>query len=106
MPTTDPEAIAWLRSRPDSIKALMRQFPPACQVVFTEDAPLCDTHNPARHHVWTVLSYCEDGDIGIGASFAQMDERRHVKPEHIVVCFYQEGQTKEWINAILDGDQS
>lgn len=98
----DDESLQWMRSRPDSVKQLMRRFPPACLVRFTEAAAICADHADEKDEVLMVVSYSEDDTIGVAKSYAKADRRVHVAPEHVEIVGFSNGQDREWVAGILD----
>lgn len=95
------EALAWLRSRPKSVHHLMIAFPPYCVVTFTDDAPLCDKHADQRKRNYHVVSYDENGTIGICGLHQTLDDRTHVQPSDIVVVRFNDW-TPERIREALE----
>jgi hypothetical protein len=59
-----PEMVEWLRSRPEPVQKLMREFPPECKVMARESVELMV---PAPGVVGTVTSWFEDGTLGVDA---------------------------------------
>lgn len=92
----DEEAINWLRSRPDSVKKVMRAFPPSC--VVKSDVSLLSADNCYG----IVTSYMEDGMVTIRPN-PNADIRGVVDPEHLTVVGYWGGVTLEIITSILKG---
>jgi hypothetical protein len=57
---TDPELIEWVRSRPESVKKLIRDFPPGCLV---KSAPGYEHRIPAKGTVGGVIGFLESGNL-------------------------------------------
>lgn len=57
-----PDAVEWVRERPDSIKRLMLDFPPACWVVAAPGKSLCCPRPGDRAQI---ASYTEDGSVSV-----------------------------------------
>jgi len=94
MPTEDPVSLEWMRTRPASVQALMRRFPPACHVRAIRPL-LC----PAAGETAQVCSYWEDGRVGV----AHPGQPRHLcQPEWLEVVGYHDGQDEAWVAAVLD----
>jgi hypothetical protein len=91
------DAVAWMRSRPDSIKALMIRFPPSCLVRATR--PLGCPH-PGTAGI--VVSYIEDGAVTViqqpGASM-----RAECDAGWLEVVGYWRGLTPAVVREILQG---
>lgn len=92
----DEEAIAWLRSRPDSVKKTARQFPPACVVEVIEHT-CCGKTGRA-----IVVSYLEDDTLTV--MFGPDDSHRHrVHIENLELVQCRPTVTREWVDQILAG---
>ncbi len=94
----------WLRSRPDSVKALMRRFPPACQV---RAVPTMQLLCPAPGEIVTVVSYNEKGTVGAARRNAD-GSAGHVhqcRPRWLELVECTNGQTREWVGSILDAEE-
>jgi hypothetical protein len=59
------EGIKWIQQRPDSVKALMRQFPPGAYVKVTDEAPMCDSHREKVKRELQVCGYTETGEVRV-----------------------------------------
>ncbi len=97
------EAARWIRSRPDTVKALMRRFPPACEIDSPGDHYSC----PGAFGNAAVIGYLEDGEtlicIRVGW-FAPMDPiHYHVDADkvRVVECAGEMGFDR--VAEILDG---
>jgi hypothetical protein len=93
----DAEAIEWIRSRPKSIHALLRRFPPGCLVVAKR--PL---RCPAPGEVGRVVSYLEAGEVSVVAEGNPI--RGCCKPDWLEVVGYLPGVTPDDVAAILDAE--
>lgn len=60
----DPSFVEWVRGRPESVQRLLRQWPPGTQVKAREGRELVV---PAPGMVGRVVSWTEDGDLGVVA---------------------------------------
>ncbi len=100
----DAAAAKWLRSRPDSVKALMRRFPPACHVrAVSTMRLLC----PAPGEVVTVVSYNEKGTVGV-ARLNDDGRAGHIhqcRPRWLELVECTNGQTREWVDSILNAEE-
>lgn len=89
----DPEAVEWLRSRPDSVKAVLRRLPPACVVMLP-----CGCRG-------ILASVFEDGRISVRPTPWTKD--RYEVPANVAATLEPEGfwagQDVEWVKKILDG---
>jgi len=95
---TDPEGIEWIRSRPDSVQALMRRFPPACVVQGTRPLGI-----PRPGEYALVQSYTEDGQLSVirgGDEAAPV--RAFCNADWLEVVGYHRGMTPTWVSSILD----
>jgi len=93
----DQESIEWMRSRPDSIKALMVRFPPSCLV--RANRPL---HIPAPDSVGIVQSYYENGELGvIQGPDVLVPIRAQCKAEWLELVACRPPVDREWVNEIL-----
>lgn len=90
------EGVRWVISRPPSIKALLRRFPPACSVVATRPL-LC----PPPGAVGRVVSYFESGAVSVQVE--GIDFRGTCEPGWLEVVGYHEHWTAEYVAALLDG---
>ncbi len=105
IPSKDLE---WLRSRPESIKKLMRKFPPACYVIATRPLGM-----PAPGQIGQVMSYFESGLVSvqgrqsIGGVELGFEVRAQCEPEWLEVVGYYYNkefrviQDQEWIEEVL-----
>lgn len=85
------DGIDWMRSRPESVKATMRRFPPSCVVL-------------TSHGCFGILaSVFENGDVSIRPSPATLSRFR-AKAEGLKVVGYWNGLTPERVAKILDGE--
>lgn len=104
------DQLDWMRSRPDSIKELMRRFPPACYV-----KALVPLSTPAPGIIGQVMTYFEPdethplGLVSVQAPdpFFGIDHRAQCRPEWLEVVGYYDNkefgfiQSHEWIKEIL-----
>ena len=96
------EDLDWMRSRPNSIKKLMRKFPPACKVILKNNAPLCDVHEHKRNDILQVVSYREEGLIGVAPSYEKLECRHYMKPNEIEITAFVNEQNHQWVKSILN----
>lgn len=94
-PTPTAEALAWMRSRPDAVKALMRRFPPSCLVRAT-----CPLLCPAPGAVAIVHSYGECDNLTVRDSPIG-DTKYWCGAGDLDVVGYYHGQTPAWVEAVL-----
>ncbi len=98
------ETIEWVRSRPDSVKALMRRFPPSCLVTANRVLRI-----PAQGLVGIVHSYMEPtkemprGGIAVRQT-PDATMRAVCDPDWLEVVGYHKGLDKAWIANVL-GDE-
>jgi hypothetical protein len=96
----DQEVIDWMTSRPESVKELMRVFPPACTVRLRDDAPLCNEHANRIEDTFSVQSYLEDGKVGIMSN--RDDVMIRVPVEHLSEPIgFHNAQDADWVADIL-----
>ena len=97
-PPTDPVGIEWIRSRPESVQALMRRFPPACVVQGTRSLGI---PRPGEYAV--VQSYTEDGQLSVirGGDEA-VSVRAFCHADWLAVVGYHRGMTRAWVNSVLE----
>lgn len=100
--TAKDEGYTWILSRPDCVKKTMMEFPPACRVRLKKHVQLCDNHAHKRDDVLVVVSYSEDGRIGLAPSYGRLEERRYFNPKDFDVTAFIDGQNHEWIKDILN----
>ena len=101
----DPEVRGWIRSRPESIKALLIRFPPGCLVRTKEGHSYCI---PAQGCVGFVASYFESGEIKVAhhpddpnlLAFANPIPGL-CDPDKLEVVGYRGGQTPKWVLDML-----
>lgn len=98
------EALLWMRSRPDSIKALMRRFPPSCLVKAKRD--LCGLPSG---EVGRVASYIEPDDEhpkGSVAVYSPYDITQIIRyqchPDWLEVVGYWKDMDERLVDRILD----
>lgn len=98
---------AWLQSRPESIKALARRFPPFCRV--RANQPLAC---PRQGTVGVVRSWFEAGSVGVeqerGEDYAMIVPvglRGACDPEWLEVVGYEDPWTPEYTMKVLDGGE-
>ncbi len=89
------EGVAWIRSRPPSIQAIMRIFPPLCLVRATR--PL---RCPAPGTVGYVYSYLEDGALYVVQS-PESAIKAQCEQDWLSVVGYHHGMDRAWVAAIL-----
>ena len=101
------DPVTWMRTRPDSVKELMKRFPPAALIKAVEGRKLMC---PSPGEVAVVGSYNEKGTIG-AARITGMDENTgfyecsdiyQCQPEWLEVVGYQNGQDEAWVTFILE----
>ena len=96
------ESLAWLRSRPENIKALVRRFPPMCIV---EAVPERDLVVPARGRRAHVVSYHEDGTVSVfhtdAATSGQEEFKAQCQADWLKVVEYTQPWTVEVVAAIF-----
>jgi hypothetical protein len=90
------EVVAWMRSRPLPVQALMRRLPPACLVRGTRPL-LC----PAPGRIGLLYSYTEDGRISV-LETPQGGIRGYCRPEWLEPVGWRYGLTPARVAAILD----
>lgn len=99
----DKDTIAWIRSRPDSIRSLMLKFPPSC-LVRGKISLMC----PAVGSLAIVTSYIEpdeenkEGLLTVRDS-PKGDIKYHCKPEWLEVVGYYKGLDFYKIKDVLEG---
>lgn len=94
------KAIEWMVSRPETVKALMRKFPPACTVLLRKDSPLCEQHRSRLDETFSVQTYLESGRIGVVSD--SDDTLIRVDVEHLTEPIaYHNGQDKQWVESVL-----
>lgn len=99
MPTI--EMTAWMQARPDTVKALMRWFPPGCSVASKDIDLLC----PRPGQVATVISYFEDGSMTVGVEGSDLRHQVQVSWVKVVGYYVNElGETQdgEWVRRVLN----
>lgn len=90
------EQVNWLRSRPDSIKKLILQFPPDCKL-----QGIRELITPSRTTTTAVLrSWMEDGRITVADPIQGM--AGVCEPSWVKVLAYREGCTPEDVKRILE----
>lgn len=104
-PADVAEGAAWMRSRPDSVKALMKRFPPA-SLVRAAAAPdevgiVTSYHEP---HEDKSCPWCEgaapEGLVGVRAEPADTTFVHH-RPEALEVVGFYKGLTREEVARLL-----
>ena len=86
-------AAAWMRDRPQ-LRELFLRLPPACTVRAVRTL-LC----PRPGTVATVVSYTEDGDVGV-----QQDETKaFCDPAWLEPVAFERGMTVEWVKSVFEG---
>lgn len=99
------EAVAWMRSRPEPVRQLMRRFPPSCLV--RADRPLVC---PAPGEVAQVVSIfepsdgCPDGRVSVFDPESAINVRCECDPEWLEVVGYWGDMSPELVGVILGGD--
>lgn len=95
------DSVAWMRTRPDSVKAIMREFPPSCLVRAKPGKKLLI---PAPGVIGVVTSYAEVGEeIEISvADHPDSDKWARCKPEWLEVVGYYKGLTLDVTKALLE----
>lgn len=97
------DSMDWMRTRPDSVKAMMRKFPPSCLVRSSKGAH----HNiPAPGTIGVIRSYVEPGDERPSGelSVAQHPDAEmwaRCVPGDLEVVGYYKGLTPEVVDALL-----
>lgn len=98
----DQGAINWMRSRPDSIKALMRRFPPSCIVMAH---PQLSIHLPPDD-VAILRSYVEPNPDhphgGITVRKGAHAESKSYPLSRFTVVGYWKDMNEDMVNDILD----
>lgn len=98
----DAESLAWLRSRPESVKKLMMRFPPSCLVQANRGLGC-----PAPATTGIVSSYIEpddehpDGMLSVRQN-PDHDHRAECRPEWLTVVGYWRGLTPKRLKEHLD----
>lgn len=90
----DPEGVAWVRSRPDSVRHIMaRHFPPSCVV-------------RRNGSLWITHSIFENGDMRVRPSPQALITELVTKDEArgLVVAGFWRGLTCEKVRELLDAD--
>jgi len=91
-PKNDPTAIAWLRSRPSSMRALMRAYPPSAVV----------RGRPDGRYFVVACGYANGVDVGV-----RPDPHGEVflvaNVVHLELIAYHRGMTPEWLAGIIGG---
>ena len=101
MTNATDEGYEWISARPDCVKKLMMEFPPSCRVRLKKHHKLCQNHADKRDEVLVVVSYNEDGKIGLAPSYERLEERRYFNPKDFDIVAFIDGQNHEWIKGIL-----
>jgi hypothetical protein len=91
----DAETIAWIRSRPANVQAMMRRFPPGCAVVATRPLTV-----PAPGAVGRVVSYFDNGCVGVTCD--GLDMRSQCQTDWLDVVGYLDGIDREAVARVLD----
>ena len=93
----DPQDIEWVRSRPDSVKALMLAFPPSCVVRAVDGRKL---YCPAPGHLGIVTSYIKGGTLTVRDG-PDGGVRFECQPDWLEVVGYWSGLTPQIMAEIL-----
>lgn len=97
------EAVDWMRTRPDSVKAIMRKFPPSCLVKSVQGY---EHRIPAPGTIGLVASYLEpssdspNGELTV-RQHPDADIRAACDPDKMEVVGYYKGLTPEIVEALL-----
>ena len=102
---TERAAAEWMRSRPDAVQALMRRFPPLCEI----ESPGGHYSCPGAFGNAEVYSYMEDGEtMGVRRTgdFAEIDGHivYHVSAAKVSVVRCHDGRGRDWVASVLDDD--
>jgi len=97
----DEATVEWMQSRPDDVKAVMRNFPPSCLVRAKEGVELVC---PAPGTTGVIRSYYHGAD-GVQISVAEHPESdmwAHCDPEWLEVVGFYRDLDMETTASILD----
>lgn len=92
----NPAAIEWIRTRPPSVQALMRRFPPGCLVRARARFLLLA---PRPGELLPVHSYWEDGRISV----CRGNTVFMCLADWLELARVRNGQDRAWIDRILAG---